>query len=158
MPFMSICSSRLQLAQRNGRATRENPESWIHCFSKGEHKGVEGICQVCNVIERSSALLTIQQHTYTLWIGIDQHSFTAVIPSGQLDVKPLNAPGLCIAAQPTSGTFAVNATVSQAYANEIVAAESNFPVVAPSGETLGGEHLRADSEAFRGIWVVYVLI
>lgn len=119
---------------------------------------MEGICPVCNVIERSSALLTIQQHTYTLWIGIDQHGLTAVIPSRQLDVKPLNTPGLGVAAQPTGGTFAVNATVSQAYANEIVAAEPNFPVVAPSGETLGGEHLRADSEAFRGIWVVYVLI
>lgn len=119
---------------------------------------MEGICPVCNVIERSSALLTIQQHTYTLWIGIDQHGLTAVIPSRQLDVKPLNTPGLGVSAQPTGGTFAVNATVSQAYANEIVAAESNFPVVAPSGETLGGEHLRADSKAFRGIWVVYVLI
>lgn len=156
--YACICSSWLQLAQRNGRATWENPERWIHSFSKGEHEGVEGICPVCHVIERRSALLTIQQHTYTLWIGIDQHGLAAVIPSWQLDVKPLDTPGLGVAAQSTGGTFAVNAAVSQAYADEVVAAQSDFPVVAPSRETLGGEHLGADGEAFRAVGVVYVLI
>ena len=119
---------------------------------------MERISPVCHVIERSSAFLTIQQHSYALWIGIDQHGLTAVVPSRQLDVKPLDAPGLGIAAQSTGGTFAVDAAVSQAYADEVVAAQSDFPVVAASRETLGGEHLGADFEAFRAVRVGCVFI
>lgn len=80
------------------------------------------------------------------------------MPSWQLDIKPLDTPGLSVAAQSARGTFAVNAAVSQTDANEVVAAQSDFPVVAPSAETLGGEHLGADSEAFRAVGVISVLI
>lgn len=149
MPFIRMHSSRLQLAQSNGRSTGEHPESWKYRFSKGEHKGVEGISPLRYVIERSRARLTIQQNTNALWIWIDQHGLTAVVPSRQLDVKPLHTPGLAVTAQSTGGAFAVNAAVSQAYANEVVAAHSDFPVVAPARETLGAEHLGANSEAFR---------
>lgn len=155
---MWTCILSLKFAQRNGRATWENPESWIHSFSKGEHKGVERIRPVCHVIESSCALLTIQQHAYALWIRIDQHGVTAVMPSWQLDIKPLNTPGLGVAAQSAGWTFAINAAVSQADTNEVVAAQSDFPVMAPSGETLGGKNLGADSEAFRTVRVVCVLI
>lgn len=119
---------------------------------------MEGIRPVCHVIERSSALVTIQQHAYALWIGIEQHGLIAVVPSGQLDVEPLDTPGLVVAAQSTGGTFAVNASVSQAYANEVVAAQSHFPVVAALRETLTSEHLGADREAFREVGIVCVFI
>lgn len=108
---MCICTSGLYCAQRNGRATGENPESWVNGSTKGEHKRVEGIRLVCHTIKRSSALVTIQQHTHALWIGIDKNGFAAIMPSRQLDVKPLYTPRLVIAAQTTGGTLAVKASV-----------------------------------------------
>lgn len=119
---------------------------------------MKGIRPVSHIIECSHALLTIHQHTYALWIRIDQHGLTAVMPSGEFDIKPLNTPGLGVAAQSAGGTFAVDAVVSQADANEVVAAQSDFPVVSPSRETLGGEHLGADRKALRAVRVVCVLI
>lgn len=155
---MYICVLLLKFAQRNGRAAGENPESWIHVFSKGEHEAVEGVRPVCHVIERGRALLTIQQHAEAFRIRVDQHGLTAVVPSRQLDIKPLDTPGLGVAAQSAGRTFAVNAAVSQTDADEIVAAQSDFPVVAPPGETLRGEHLGADSKAFGAVRVASVLI
>lgn len=119
---------------------------------------MERICHVCHLIECSSALLPVQQHPYALCTRVGEHSLAAVVPSRQLDVKPLDTPGLAVAAQSTGGTFAVDAAVSQAYAYEVVAAQSHLPVVAASSETLGGEHLGADGEAFRAVRVVYVLV
>ena len=87
-----------------------------------------------------------------------QHGFMAVMPSGQLDVKPFDTPGLGVAAQATGGTFTVNATVSQANADKVVAAQSDFPVVAPARETLGGEYLGADDETLRVVGVVCLFL
>lgn len=115
---------------------------------------MEGVRPVGHVVERGRTLLAIQQHAHALWIAADQHGLAAVVPSGQLDVEPLNAPGLGVAAQATGGTFAVNAAVSQADADEVVAAQLDLPVVASSGETLGGQHLGADGEALGGVGVV----
>lgn len=80
------------------------------------------------------------------------------MPDWQLDIKPLDAPGLGVAAQSTGRAFAVDAAVSQAYANEVTAAQSHFPVMAPCRETLGGEHLGADSKAVGAVGVVYVIV
>lgn len=80
------------------------------------------------------------------------------MPDWQLDIKPLDAPGLGVAAQSTGGAFAVDAVVSQAYANEVNVGQSHFPVMASCRETLGGEHLGADSKASGAVGVVYVLV
>lgn len=155
---IGVCTSGLHCAQRNGRATGENPEGWEKRPVKGEHKWVEGIRLVGYTVKRSSAVVTIQQHANALWNGIGQNGFCAVMPSWQLDVKPLHTPWLGIAAQTTGGTFAVHVAVSYADANKVAAAQLHFPVKAPSAESLWAEHLRAYWEAFRGVRVVQVLV
>lgn len=119
---------------------------------------MEGIRPVGHVIERRRARLTIQQHAHALRVGVGEHGLAAVVPHRQLDVEPLDTPGLGVAAQPTGGPFAVDAVVSQAYADEVAAAQSHLPVVASRGEALGGEHLGADGEALGAVGVVYVLV
>lgn len=119
---------------------------------------MERVRSVCHIIERDHAPVTVQQHANALRTGIGQHGLAAVVPSRQLDVEPLHTPGLDVAAQTTGGTLAVDAAVRQAYADEVVAAQPDLPVVAPAREALGGEHLGADGEPLRAVGVVDVIL
>lgn len=80
------------------------------------------------------------------------------MPGGQLNVEPLQTPGHVVASQATGGAFAVKAAVSQSDANEVVAAQSDLPVVATSDEASGGEYLGAKRKALGAFWVVGGLI
>lgn len=82
----------------------------------------------------------------------------AVVPSRQLIIQPLHTPGERITAQSTCETFALDFMISQADADEIVAAQENFPVMAPPSEALVGQDLGADDEALRGVGVAERLL
>lgn len=58
------------------------------------------------------------------------------MPSRQLHIEPLNAPGLVVATEPAGGALAVDGAVSQPDADEVVAAQSHLPVMASGGEPL----------------------
>lgn len=152
------CHSLLKLAQVDEGAAGEDPEGRVHGLSEGVHEGVEGVRSVGHVIKRSPALLAVQQHAHAPGAGVFQHRLAAVVPGRQLHVEPLHAPGSVVAAQPAGGAFAVDAAVGQAHADEVVAAQPDLPVVAPCGETLGGEDLGADGEALGAVHVVRVLV
>lgn len=155
---MFWCSTLLKLAQADTRATGEDPEGRIDGLGERKRERVEGIGFVGHVVERSPALLAVQQHADPLGAGVSQHRLLAVVPGGQLHVEPLHAPRLVVAAQPAVGAFAVDAAVGQADADEVVAAQADLPVVAPCGETLGGEDLGADGEALGAVGVAHGLV
>lgn len=119
---------------------------------------MEGIRPVSHVIESGQTILAIQQHADALRIGIGQHGLAAVVPGRQLDVEPLDAPGLVVAAQSAGGAFAVDGAVGQADADEVVAAQPDLPVVPSAREALSGENLGADGESLGAVGVVCVVV
>ena len=136
--------SARQLAQGDGRGVGEDPESRIHGLGERKHKSVEGIRLLTNAVKRGRSLITIHQHANAVCTETLQHRLAVGVPGGQLQGEPFHAPGLVVTAQATGGAFAIHALVSEPYAHKVVAAHLHFPVVAPSGETLGGQHLGAD--------------
>ena len=141
---MNKSLSARQLAQGEGRVVGEDPEGRVHGLDERNAKRVEGIHRASDAVKRGRSLITIHQHANAVCTETLQHRLAVGVPGRQLQGEPFHAPGLVVTAQATGGAFAIHALVSEPYAHKVVAAHLHFPVVAPSGETLGGQHLGAD--------------
>lgn len=134
-------------------ARREHPEGWVQSFGEVHLELIHHVDLVGDGKEDDEAMVTIEKHADPRGLGGGQRLLHIVVPSRDLGIEPLHAPGGAVAAEPAVGALPRHAAVADAHPAEVVLLKLHLPVLNPLLVAVQAQHLGAVHEPL-GMWLV----